>query len=102
MDPINTQPSDELVAALNDLKGAYRQALDMQLWNQVPLLKRQLLEVKEKLDEAVGVLDQAESVKKHILKSEETLQKKENIFEQAKAKFLKFVEQMTREAEDEE
>ena len=58
----NTQPSDELVEAINDFKAAHRQALDIQLWNQVPLLKRQLLEVKDKINEAFGVFDQIESV----------------------------------------
>ena len=48
------------------------------------------------------MLDQADTIINQISKSHESLQKKEQEIEVAKAKCLKYIEQLTREAEDKE
>ena len=102
MDPKQDSPTEVFKAKLGQLKDAYRETLDQSVWEQVHDLKRQLNQAKDQIIKIVGMLDQADGLKSQIENSHESLQKIEQEFEEAKAQCIKYIEQLTREAEDKE
>ena len=63
MDPKQINPAVELEESLNNLKAAHRQAINMQLWDQIPLLKSKLIEANYMITNVVGVLNNVEIIK---------------------------------------